>query len=295
MFSLLATAVVILGLNWPIMTITLRSITPIWMAALRVGIATVAVFAMQLARRDLSIPPRRDVPLIVSMSIFRLATVMTLVFFALELVPAGRASVLVWTTSLWTVPIAALFLRERMTTRKWIGLTIGVCGVIVLSNVWENDWREPSVIVGTLLLLGAAVVSASTAVHVRRHRWTIDPIQALPWQLAGATVPLVLLGLAVDGVPSIEWTPQLIAMMAYQALLASGLAFWAQIVVLRSFSAVSTNLTMAGVPVLGVTSSALVLGEVITPPLFIGMLMVITGVAVNLIGTERPRAFDPTG
>ncbi len=290
-FGLLAIAVTVLGLNWPIMTITLRSVTPIWMAAIRVGVATVAVGLFLLARRDLTVPPRRDVPMIVSVSVFRLATVMVLVFFALQLVPAGRASVLVWTTSLWTVPIAALFLHERMTPRKWIGLSIGVIGVVVLSGIWANDWSEPSVLIGTGLLLAAAVVSASTAVHVRRHRWTIDPIQALPWQLAGATIPLVALGLIVDGAPSVEWTPQLIGMMAYQGILASGLAFWAQIVVLRSFSAVSTNLTMTGVPVLGVTSSALVLGERVSFTLLAGMTLVIVGVVVNLLAAEQPDQF----
>ena len=292
-FGLLAIAVTVLGLNWPIMTITLRSVTPIWMAAIRVGVATLAVGLFLLARRDLTVPPRRDLPMIVSVAVFRLATVMVLVFFALRLVPAGRASVLVWTTSLWTVPIAALFLRERMTPRKWFGLTIGVFGVVVLSGIWANDWSEPSVLIGTGLLLAAAVVSASTAVHVRRHRWTIDPIQALPWQLAGATIPLVALGLIVDGPPLVEWTPQLIGMMAYQGILASGVAFWAQIVVLRSFSAVSTNLTMTGVPVLGVTSSALVLGERIPLTLLVGMTLVIVGVVVNLLAGERPDQFHP--
>lgn len=292
-FALLAIAVTVLGLNWPIMTVTLRSVTPIWMAAIRVGIATAVVSLFLVLRKDMKVPPRPDVPMIVSVAVFRLATVMVLVFFALKLVPAGRASVLVWTTSLWTVPIAAVFLNERMTRRKWLGLAIGVLGVVVLSGIWANDWTEPSVLIGTGLLLAAAVVSASTAVHVRRHRWTIDPIHALPWQLAGATIPLVVLGLVVDGVPSIEWTPQLVAMMAYQGILASGVAFWAQIVVLRSFSAVSTNLTMTGVPVLGVASSALVLGERVPFTLLLGMSLVILGVVVNLLAGERPTMFHP--
>ena len=191
------------------------------------------------------------------------------------------------------ITVQAAVRGERMTPRKWIGLAIGVFGVVVLSGIWANDWSEPSVLIGTGLLLAAAVVSASTAVHVRRHRWTIDPIQALPWQLAGATIPLVALGLIVDGPPSVEWTPQLIAMMAYQGILASGVAFWAQIVVLRSFSAVSTNLTMTGVPVLGVTSSALVLGERIPFTLLFGMTLVIVGVVVNLLAGERPDQFNP--
>ena len=283
-FILLGSAVVILGLNWPVMAFTLESVTPIWMAASRVLGAAVLMFGISTARRTLTPPPRNDVPMIISVAIFRLSAVMVLVFFALRLVPSGRASVLVWTTSLWTVPFAALFLRERMTGRKWIGLTIGVAGIVLLSEVWRNDWEDTSVLVGTGLLLVAAIASAATAVHIRGHSWTIDPLQAAPWQLAGAAIPLIALGLVVDGPPDWAWTPGLIAALAYQAILASGLAFWAQIVVLRNLSAVTTNLTMTGVPVLGVVSSAFVLHEPITLSLGVGMALIIAGVVVNLLG-----------
>jgi drug/metabolite transporter (DMT)-like permease len=288
-FMLLGAAVLILGLNWPIMAFTLESVTPIWMAAARVSGAAVVMFLVGLGRRSLVTPPRPDVPMVISVAIFRLSAVMVLVFFALRLVPSGRASVLVWTTSLWTVPLAAVFLRERMTTRKWTGLGIGVAGIVLLSEIWRNDWEDTSVIVGTGLLLLAAITSAATAVHIRRHKWTIDPLQAAPWQLAGAAIPLVTLGLIVDGPPTWTWTLGLVGALLYQAVLASGLAFWAQIVVLRNLSAVTTNLTMTGVPVLGVVSSAVVLDEPITFSLAVGMALIITGVVVNLLGDRATQ------
>ena len=292
-YLLLATSVVILGLNWPIMATALQSITPIWMAGIRVAGAGLAVALVGIFTGNLVIPPGRDLPMIASVAVFRLAAVMVLVFFALQLVPAGRASVLVWTTSLWTVPIAALFLGERMSRRRWIGLATGVAGVLVLSEIWGNDWSEPAVIWGTGLLIVAAIVNASTAVHIRRHHWTINPLQALPWQLAGAAIVLITLGFIVDGPPRVEWSAQLGWIMAYQATLASGVAFWAQIVVLRNLSAVSTNLTMTGVPVLGVISSALALGEPVGIALVVGMLLVITGVVINIL-SDRPDTAGAT-
>ena len=285
-YLLLAAAVTILGLNWPVMATGLQSMTPIWMAAIRVAGAAVAVAIVTIASGNIVIPPRRDLPMMVSVSVFRLSAVMVLVFFALKLVPAGRASVLVWTTSLWTVPLAALFLGERMNRRKWIGVTVGIAGVVVLSEIWRNDWSDTSVIAGVGLLLLAATVSAATAVHIRRHHWTIRPLQALPWQLVGATILLVLMGLVVDGPPNITWTTRLVWIMVYQSVLASGLAFWAQIVVLRNLAAVSTNLTMMGVPVLGVISSSLALDEPVTMTLLLGMILVMAGVTTNLLDTR---------
>ncbi len=290
-YGLLAYAVVILGANWPVMSTGLKSITPIWMAAFRTGGAAILVGVVSVATGNVVVPPRRDLPIVASVAVFRLALLMSLVFFALRLVPAGRASVLVWTSALWTVPIAAVVLGEKMSRGKWTGLLVGLIGVIVISELWNNDWRERDVMVGTALLLTGALVNASTAVHIRRHRWTMTPLHALPWQLAGAAILLTLLAVAVDGVPSIDWTPQLILIVLYQAGLATGTAFWAQIVVLRNLSAVSTNLTMMAIPVIGVTSSILVLNEQITLAMALGMTLVIVGVSINILSD---RATTPT-
>jgi drug/metabolite transporter (DMT)-like permease len=290
-YLLLATVVLLLGLNWPIMATGIQSISPIWMGVFRVAGAAVVVITIGAVQGKMSVPPRRDLPMIVSLAVFRLAAVFVLVFTALQMVPPGRSSVVVWTTSLWTVPIAAIFIGERMSGRRWVGLALGVAGVIVLFEPWGFDWEEPGVALGHALLILAAITNAATSVHIRGHRWTITPLEAIPWQLLGAAIPLVILGLIVEGAPVIDWTPQLVWIVLYQGMLATGIAFWAQIVILRNFSAVSTNLTLMAVPVVGVASSAILLGEEVTTALAIGLILVIVGVALNLLSDKE--ALDP--
>jgi drug/metabolite transporter (DMT)-like permease len=261
------------------------------MGVFRVAGATAVVLTIGLARGKLTVPRRQDLPIIASMAVFRLATVFVLVFTALQMVPPGRSSVVVWTTSLWTVPIAAVFLGEHMSGRRWVGLTLGIAGVIVLFEPWGFDWTEPDVALGHALLILAAITNAATAVHIRAHRWATSPLEAIPWQLFGAGSILVVLGLVVEGPPVIDWSPQLVWVVLYQGVLATGIAFWAQIVILRNLSAVSTNLTLMAVPVVGVASSALLLGEDITTSLAIGLVLVIIGVAINLL-SDRPVVDD---
>jgi drug/metabolite transporter (DMT)-like permease len=290
-YTLLATVVLVLGLNWPVMATGVKSISPIWMGVFRVSGAAAVVMTMGLASRNLAVPPRRDLPIIVSMAVFRLTTVFILVFTGLQLVPAGRSSVVVWTTSLWTVPIAAVFLGERMTRRRWAGLALGIIGVVVLFEPWSFDWGQSDVTLGHGLLILAAIVNAATAVHIRAHRWTMTPLEAAPWQLVGAAIIMVTLGLVVDGPPVIDWTPQLVWVVLYQGVLATGVAFLAQIVILRNVAAVSTNLTLMAVPVVGVVSSAILLRESVTTTLAVGLLLVIVGVAINLL-SDRGAPHD---
>ncbi|HEU4917117.1 MAG TPA: DMT family transporter [Acidimicrobiia bacterium] len=289
-YALLGLVVLILGLNWPVMATGVKSVAPIWMGALRIGTATVLMVAVAVFRGTMSPPPRRDLPIVVSMALFRLAAVTVLVFSALELVPAGRSSVVVWTSSLWTVPIAAIFLGERMTRARWLGLSLGIAGVLALFEPWGFDWSDSGVAIGHALLILAAITNAATAVHIRAHRWSIAPLDSMPWQLTAATTILVILGFAVEGPPVIDWTPQLVLVVLYQGLLATGIAFWVQIVILRNLSAVSTNLTLMAVPVVGVVSSALILGETVTTSLLLGLILVILGVAVNLLSDRAAKA-----
>jgi drug/metabolite transporter (DMT)-like permease len=165
--------------------------------------------------------------------------------------------------------------------------------VIVVFEPWGFDWKSPGVALGHGLLVLAAITNAATSVHIRGHRWTITPLEAIPWQLMGAAVLLVVLGLSVDGYPVIDWTPQLILIVLYQGVLATGIAFWAQIVILRNLSAVSTNLTLMAVPVVGVISSAILLGEEITVALSFGLVLVVIGVAINLLTDKDKREIGP--
>jgi drug/metabolite transporter (DMT)-like permease len=143
------------------------------------------------------------------------------------------------------------------------------------------------------LLILAAISLAFTSVHIRGHRWTITPLESLPWQLTGAAVVLLALGLTVDGIPEIDWNTQLIGVVLYQGLLASGIAFWAQIVVMRNLGAVSANLTLTAVPVVGVISSAWLLGESITTTLTAGLILIGMGVAMNLLSDQQRLEVTP--
>src|SRR5690606_29840756 len=96
-------------------------IGPVWMGVFRVAGAMVVLMIIAAAGGRLRFPPRHDWPIVISLAVFRLSVVSLLVFTALEIVPPGRSSVVAWTTPLWTVPIAAVFLGDRMTPRRWVG------------------------------------------------------------------------------------------------------------------------------------------------------------------------------
>src|SRR5262249_21865773 len=54
---------------------------------------------------------------------------------------AGNSSVLMGFEPIITSVAAAVFLRERIGPRRWMGLVLGFCGVALLHGIWRADFR----------------------------------------------------------------------------------------------------------------------------------------------------------
>jgi len=289
-YPMLAFVVVSFGANWPLMSVGVRSISPLWMLGFRLIGASITLFVFTAVSGRLSRPQRADYPIVVSVAIFKLALVFLLVFVALETVPPGRSAILVWTASLWSVPIAGLLIGERITSGRAVGLTLGIAGILLVFEPTRLDWSDGDVILGHALLIVAAVLNASVNVHVRRHTWTSTPLGLLPWQVLVASVPVALIAVVIEGIPVVEWDPGLVFIVLYQGVIASGLAMWAQLTVLRSHPAISTNLALMAIPVVGLGSSALFVGESLTFAVVGGLVLVLAGVGINVAADARARA-----
>jgi drug/metabolite transporter (DMT)-like permease len=276
-YLLLAGTVLVLGFNWPLLAIGLRDISPLWLVSLRLTTATVIIVTLTLVTGRFQRATRPDAPVVASIAFGRLIAVTVLVFIALTLVPPGRSSVLVWTASLWTVPMAVRFLGEPMTGRRWAGLAVGITGIVLLVEPWGAG-LDASTVLGYALLLLAAIANAGTAVHARGHTWTATPFGLLPWQLVLASVPVTLFALLTEGVPQIDWSPGLVGIVLYQGALATGFAMWAQLTVLRNMPAVPTNLSLMMVPVVGLVSSVIVVDEQVTTVAIVGAVLIGAGV-----------------
>ncbi|MDQ4107696.1 MAG: DMT family transporter [Actinomycetota bacterium] len=287
-YLLAAATVAVLGLNWPIMSAGVDLIPPLWLAAFRMGGAALVV-AAAMSTRGIPRPQAADRPILWSVGLVRLALVTTLVFSALEFVPPGRSSILVYTASLWTVPLAVAFLHERLTAFRLAGLALGSAGVALLFEPWALDWSDTQVLAGIVMLLVAAVANAATTVHIRVHRWAGTPFELMPYQLAVAAVPVAIVAATIEGAPDIRWTTTAVGIVAYQILLGSAFGFWGLLTISRSLPAITTNLTLMAVPVVGLVSSIGITGEQLTPAVAVSLVLILAGVGLGMLSDRQRR------
>jgi drug/metabolite transporter (DMT)-like permease len=283
--ALLLFAVVVLmwGSNWAITKTLVHSVSPLWTAAIRSAIATVTLFVVLLARGQLILPRRGDVPVILAVALLHMGAFSALVAFGLQLVPAGRSIVLGYTTPLWVAPGAWLLLGEPATRSRLAGIGLGLAGLVIMFNPLAFDWSDRNALIGNGVILLAALCWAANILYVRAHHWISTPFQMVFWQALLATSVLSMLALSIDGAPQADWTPGLAGAFLYAGIGGTALAHWAMVVVNRSLPAVTTSLGLLATPVIGLATSAIFLGEAIGNSLILAMAMILGGIAIGSI------------
>ena len=284
---LFAVIVVAWGLTWTVTKILVQSVTPLWITAIRSAIATVALAILLFARGEMIVPRRGDLPVIVVNSMFHMVAFSALVAFGLQFAAVGRSIVLGYTTPLWVMPAARLFLGERMTPSRSLGMALGLIGLVVLFNPFAFNWSDADTLAGSGCILLAALCWAVSIVYVRAHRWISTPFQLVFWQTLLATLVVSVLALLKDGVPHLTWNMQLTGLFLFSGIIGTALAYWAMATVNRSLPAMVTSLGLLATPVVGVASSAIILDEAIQIDLIVAMLLILGGIAIGTISRRE--------
>jgi len=287
---LLGGVILLWGVNWPIMKTGLGSIGPFTFAASRMVLGGITMFIVAAVTGNLAWPHRKDWPVVVSVGLIQLAAFIGMATFALQFVPAGRSSILAYTTPLWVLPISFLLLRESVNGWKLVGFLLGLAGVLVMFNPASFDWSDSDTLLGNGTLMFAAMLWAVLIVQIRGHKWHGTPLSLIPWQFVIGTLTLVPVAFYLEGGQPIQWSGELWAILLYNGPVATGFCTWAIVTITRALPALTTSLGTLGVPVTGMVASAIVLSEPITGSNLGGLLLIIGGLALLAISERRGSA-----
>jgi len=265
------------GFSWPIMKLALHDIPPIWLAVSRVSIGTFTLFIILIISGKKFWLTRKDIPLLLSVGLLQMGLFMLLVTVGLQYVEAGRSAILVYTTPLWVTPIAVFIFKEPLHKLTLLGLVIGLLGVFCLFNPLTFNWHDKAALTGNILLLLAAFVWACVILHVRFGTQHRSALELAPWQLLLATIFLVIMGCLLEPAPHINWSWPLIMKISYIGFVATAFAFWGAIEISRRLPAITTSLIFLGVPIIGLISSAIILGEKITTNTVMAVILILSG------------------
>ncbi|MGF1430270.1 EamA family transporter [Kitasatospora sp. LaBMicrA B282] len=265
------------GVNFVIIDVGLKNFPPLLFCALRFTVVALpAVFFVG--------PPRVAWRWILAVGVVLGVLKFGTLFLGMHAgMPAGLSSLVLQSQAVFTAAFAAGMLGERPGRRRLVGL--GIAGAGIALAALDTGPGGP---VKAFVLVIAAAAFWGLANVLTRKAAPPDLLRWMVWVSAVPPLPLLALSLLVEG-PHADLhalasiTPVGLGAVAYVGLLSTLFGFAAWGYLLRSYDASAVAPYSLLVPVFGMSSAWVLLGEAITPLAGCAALLVIAGIALSAL------------
>ena len=198
-----------------------------------------------------------------------------------KLSTAANSAVLMGLEPLLCSVAAALFLREHITVRRWVGFGMGLLGVVMLNGVWRQDFAFAS--------LGASVIFISSFLCE-----AVYSIMGKPLIERAGMAKVLTLGLVFGTIGNLIWEGQatwnavrslsLTAWLwfAYLAVICTMIGYTLWFAVIRRTDVNVAAMTIFVQPVVGVPIAWLWLKEPLHWGQLWGSLAIVVGLVIGL-------------
>ncbi|MCW3476464.1 DMT family transporter [Limobrevibacterium gyesilva] len=281
---------IVWGLNWPAARLSLLDLSPWTFRTLGLGLGALALIGIACLRgHSLTIPPGRPRLHLALSGLLNMAGFNLMSAFAQLGTTTSRVAIIAYTMPLWATLMARFALGDRLDATRTAALLLGATGLLVLVVPFIGT----HVPVGMYFALGAAVSWAAGTVYVKWARIPGHALAIAAWQL------LVGAAAAAIGVAVFEGTPHLWPLrpaaaggLLYNVLIGSALAYFLWFEIVSRLPVATASLGILMVPVVGVVSATLLLGERPTGMDIAGFALVLSAAACVLLlpGRSGSRA-----
>lgn len=280
---------VLWGASWPAGRMLAQALPPLTGGAWRFAVA-MALFALwwRLAGRGLAplwALSRRQALGLAAAGAVGVFGYTAFFMLGLQQVPASRAALIVTVNPVVTTLIAAWLFREKLNALIGIGMALAALGASIVMTQGE-PWRlfAGALGVGELMLLGCVACWVAYTLMGRRLLAGIDTLTTITTTAASGTLLLFAAALLLEGpaqmatplaAPPLVW-----AAMVFMAAGATVLAYAWYFDGVAALGAGGAAAYISLVPVFGVATSTLLLGEALEPSLLLGGVLAVAGMAV---------------
>jgi drug/metabolite transporter (DMT)-like permease len=280
------------GLTWPAMRIALDEIPPFSMRVVTLGLGAGALFAVaRLQGRSFALGSGKNCAHLIVSGILNVLSFSLFSVIAMMFASTGRVAMLSYTMPIWAAVFAWFVLGERLTRARIIALALCAAGMAILIY----PLLQTGSVIGLAIAIGIAVSWAGGTVYVKWARMTGDPIANAAWQILAAFVIVTACLPFAEGSLHLTQASALAAFATiFAGLVGSGLAYFLWFGVIGRVPAMTASLGVLSAPVIGVLSTALLLGEVPTAPDIVGYVLIFTASVCVLLPSREALPPEPS-
>jgi drug/metabolite transporter (DMT)-like permease len=197
--------------------------------------------------------------------------------YAAQTITASLLSILNATAPMWAAVIAVFWFKSALSLSKWLGLALGLAGVIVLAGVESMSLPE-----GGLIAIAAglgATFSYGIATHYTKFAPNVESFANAHGSMWAATLVMIPVALATPMSAEVSLMPTGLAVLAL-GVVCSGMAYLIYFRLIADFGGVSALTVAFLIPVFGTLRGAWLLGESVTWATMVDGLLVLLGAAL---------------
>ena len=274
------------GIAWPVSKIVLDEMPVLAFRTTCVTVGGAAGLLMALIAGERIRLPRQEIGPLVLVSLLNVTGWQIAMAYGLQLMPAGRASIIAYIMPAYATFFGWVFLRERLGAARLWGLALCMAGLAVLvAPGFDKLLAAPT---GVILISLAAMSWAGGTIGMKYFRWSLSAMQSTGWQFVIGGIPIVLAA-AIGGVePHLgALSTRAMASLIYLLIFPTAFAQWAWFKAVELLPGSISAMGTLAIPVVGTLSSALILGEPLELSELAALALVVAGLALVVL---RPAA-----
>ncbi|MCA1392680.1 EamA family transporter [Bradyrhizobium sp. IC3123] len=268
------------ALNWPLMKLLLQQWPPLFARGLAGVCASLILGTLVLIRKESFAVPREAVPRLLFATFTNVLAWMGLGTVAMKYVSVSEGALLAYTMPIWAMLLAWPVMHTQPARRDVFGLVLGIAGVTLLLSGNGLAFSTDK-LVGIALALLCAILFALGNV-LNRKPLPMPPLVVVAWQVGLGCATMLVLGVLFERPDVTAITPLGLGCFVYMTLVPMGLCYVTWFETLRRLPPTTASTGMLIVPVIGVVSAAIILGEPLGYREWTAMALTLGGVTLAL-------------
>lgn len=286
------TAAAIWGGLYVVSDIVLQTIPPFTLLTIRL-LMGIAVLAVLLWRSGTPLPGRSEIIRLLMVGFLGFGVSVGAQFVGTDKSTAVNGALVTSASPAFILVFAWLLLHERLTPQRILAVMLATLGVVVIIDPSKADFSSDTFI-GDIVLALAAVTWGLYSVLVRklsvRHDTLVITLLAF---LGGMFLTIPAMVLELPNRPIGEIDGGTILGVLYLGIISTAVAMWLWNRAFALVDASVASLFFFAQPVVGALLSVIVQGQVITPNLWAGGLMIAAGLLLAIYPARRMRWQKP--
>ena len=221
----------------------------------------------------------RDIPLFLGLGLGSILFFTICYFSAITIMPLSTAAILLYTSPIWIMLMAALFFHEKLNAKKLIALALAFAGCVLVSGISGDGITVVGLLLGLGSGLGYGLYSILGTVALRRY----SPYTVTTWTFIFAACGSWCVCRPADMIlkfAGAEKLPLLLGFCVLTALVTAVIPFLTYTLGLRTVEASKAGIIATLEPVVATIIGIVCFGEGLTILSTAGILLVLAAVVV---------------